>query len=123
MHYETKIAILGGGVTGLCAAHYLSERYGRDAVLVLEASDYLGGTTRTDAADGLLLDWGPNGFLDREPLTLQWVDDLGLSDKLVRADESAARRFIMKNDELVEILPPPKFLLTPLLSLPGRARW
>ncbi|GMV93601.1 MAG: protoporphyrinogen oxidase [Candidatus Hydrogenedentota bacterium] len=122
MHYDTKIAILGGGVTGLCAAHYLAERYGRDAVLLLEASDYPGGTTRTDAADGFLLDWGPNGFLDREPLTLQWVDDLGLSDKLVRADESAARRFIMKNDALVEILPPPKFLLTPLLSLPGRAR-
>jgi len=84
--------------------------------------DYAGGTTRTDSSDGFLLDWGPNGFLDREPATLQWVDDLGLSDKLVRADESAARRFILKNDELVEVLPPPKFLLTPLLSLSGRAR-
>jgi oxygen-dependent protoporphyrinogen oxidase len=122
MHHETKIAILGGGVTGLCAAHYLSTSYGRDNVLLLEASDYIGGTTRTDAVDGFLLDWGPNGFLDREPLTLQWVDDLGVTKEVVRADESAARRYILKNGELVEVLPPPKFLLTPLLSLPGRAR-
>jgi oxygen-dependent protoporphyrinogen oxidase len=122
MHHETKIAILGGGVTGLCAAHYLANTFGRDQVLLLEASDYAGGTTRTDSSDGFLLDWGPNGFLDREPATLQWVDDLGLSGKLVRADVSAARRFIMKSDELVEILPPPRFLLTPLLSLRGRAR-
>ncbi len=122
MHHETKIAVLGGGVTGLCTAHYLAKAYGRDAVLLLEASDYVGGTTRTDAVDGFLLDWGPNGFLDREPLTLEWVEELGLTGQLVRADESAARRFIMKNDKLVEILPPPKFLLTSLLSLPGRAR-
>jgi len=122
MHHDTKIAILGGGVTGLCVAHYLIQSYGREQVLLVEASDYVGGTTRTDAVDGCLLDWGPNGFLDREPLTLQWVEDLGLTEKLVRADESAARRFILKNDALVEILPPPKFLLTPLLSLSGRAR-
>jgi oxygen-dependent protoporphyrinogen oxidase len=122
MRHETKIAILGGGVTGLCAAHYLANAFGRDQVLLLEASDYAGGTTRTDSSDGFLLDWGPNGFLDREPATLQWVDDLGLSDKLVRADESAARRFILKGSDLVEVLPPPKFLLTPLLSLSGRAR-
>ncbi|MBM3288984.1 MAG: FAD-dependent oxidoreductase, partial [Candidatus Hydrogenedentes bacterium] len=75
MKYETNVAVLGAGVTGMCAAHYLGERFGRESVLVLEASEFAGGTTRTDAADGFRLDWGPNGFLDREPLTLKWVDD------------------------------------------------
>lgn len=122
MRFEAKVAVLGGGVTGLCAAHHLSEAYGRTSILLLESGANAGGTAQTEAVDGFLLDWGPNGFLDREPLTLKWVEDLGLSPDLVRADAAAARRFIVKDNRLVEILPPPKFLLTPLLSVRGRAR-
>lgn len=122
MTYETKVAILGAGVTGMCAAHYLSELLGRESVLVLDASPSPGGTTRTECIDGFRLDWGPNGFLDREPLTLKWVDDLGLTDLLVRANEAAAKRFILKNGNLVEIKPPPAFMISPLLSVSGRLR-
>lgn len=122
MTYETRVAILGAGVTGMCAAHYLSELLGRESVLVLEASQVPGGTTRTEVVDGFRLDWGPNGFLDREPLTLKWVDDLGLTDSLVRSNEAAAKRFILKNGNLVEIKPPPAFLFSPLLSVSGRMR-
>ncbi|MCC6793749.1 MAG: protoporphyrinogen oxidase [Candidatus Hydrogenedentes bacterium] len=122
MTYETKVAILGAGVTGMCAAHYLSELLGRESVLVLEAAQSPGGTTRTECIDGFRLDWGPNGFLDREPLTLKWVDDLGLTDSLVRANEAAAKRFILKNGNLVEIKPPPAFMFSPLLSVAGRMR-
>lgn len=122
MTYETKVVVLGGGVTGMCAAHYLRELLGRENVLVLEPSGVSGGTTRTERVDGYRLDWGPNGFLDRQPLTLKWVDDLGLTDELVRANEAAAKRFILKNGQLVEIKPPPAFLLSPLLSVGGRLR-
>ncbi|MDZ4860412.1 MAG: protoporphyrinogen oxidase [Candidatus Hydrogenedentes bacterium] len=122
MRYECKALVLGGGITGLCAAHYLSEFFGRTRVLLLEAANATGGAARTDIVDGFCLDWGPNGFLDREPLTLKWIDELGLSGELVRADESAARRFILKNNALIEIRKPPAFLLSPLLSLSGRLR-
>jgi len=120
---QVEVAVVGGGVTGLCAAHYLAEAFGRDRILLVEASDYVGGQTRTEHADGFSCDWGPNGFLDREPATLQWIDDIGLTSELQRANEAAAHRFILKNDELVEVpLSPPKFLTSPLLSVKGRAR-
>jgi oxygen-dependent protoporphyrinogen oxidase len=123
MAEQTRIAIIGGGVTGLCAAHYLSEAYGAENVLLIEASDQLGGQTRTTHADGFSCDWGPNGFLDREPLTLQWVADLGAEKDLIRANESSAHRFILRDNKLIEVpLSPPKFLTSPLLSLRGRAR-
>lgn len=122
MAEETKVAILGGGVTGLCAAFYLAKAYGRDGVLLLEASDYVGGHTRTEHVDGFLCDRGSNGFLNREPLTLQWVENLGLSDRLRTANEAAAHRFILKNERLMEVIGPPKFLLTSLLSVRGRLR-
>jgi len=122
VHEEVRVAILGGGVTGLCAAHHLTKAFGADSVLLLEGSDYVGGHTRTDHLDGYSCDWGPNGFLNREPLTLQWVDELGLTPELISANEAAAHRFILKNDQLIEIVGPPKFLLQPLLSVAGRAR-
>ena len=122
MHEDVRVAIVGGGVTGLCAAHHLSKAFGPDAVLLLEGSEYVGGHTRTDHTEGFSCDWGPNGFLNREPLTLQWVDELGLTPELVSANEAAAHRFILKDDRLIEIVGPPKFLLAPLLSVAGRAR-
>ncbi len=117
-----KSIVLGGGMTGLCAAFYLAKAHGPERVLLLEAADTVGGAARTDCVDGFVSDWGPNGFLDKEPLTLKWVGDLGLADQLVRANEKAARRFIYKKGRLYEVKPPPAFLASPLLSLSGRAR-
>jgi oxygen-dependent protoporphyrinogen oxidase len=118
-----RVVVVGGGVTGLCAAFYLSQKYGKDQVLLLEADDRLGGQTRTTRENGFVCDWGPNGFLDRESLTLKWAEDLGLTNELVRADEAAAHRFILRDGQLREIpLSPPKFLTSPILSLPGRLR-
>ena len=114
--------IVGAGASGLCAAFYRMGQLGSDNVALLESSDYAGGHMRTDSVEGFLCDWGPNGFLDREPLTLEWVHALGLDGELIQAQEAAARRFIVKNGELVELVPPPKFLMAPILSLPGRAR-
>ncbi|GMW03632.1 MAG: hypothetical protein AMXMBFR84_47660 [Candidatus Hydrogenedentota bacterium] len=122
MPSEYQAVVIGGGVTGLCTAFYLQRRLGAGAVAVLEANTNPGGTARTDAVDGFLCDWGPNGFLDREPRTLQWMDDLGLSSDLIKANALAAKRFIMKDGRLIEIAGPPKFFVSPLLSIPGRLR-
>src|SRR5690606_8568172 len=111
-----------GGVTGLCAAYYLQREFGQGKVALLEAAPSPGGTARTDATEGFLCDWGPNGFLDREPRTLEWVNDLGLGSDLIQANTLAARRFIVKDNRLVEIVGPPRFFTSPLLSVPGRMR-
>jgi len=91
-------------------------------VLVLEAAGHPGGTTGSDKEGGFLCDWGSNGFLDREPLTLAWAEELGLGKELVRANAASARRFVYRNGRLHEIVPPPRFFLSPLLTLRGRLR-
>ena len=122
MLHTCQLAIVGGGVTGLRAAHLAAQRIPADEILLIEGSDYIGGHTRTDQIEGWSCDWGPNGFLDREPKTLEWVDELGLTDQLVRSNEAAAHRFILRKGRLVEIVGPPKFFMQPLLSIPGRLR-
>jgi oxygen-dependent protoporphyrinogen oxidase len=119
---SVQTIIIGGGITGLCTGNLLLEQDSEASFILLEAADDPGGTARTDAAEGFTCDWGPNGFLDREPLTLEWIEGLGLSGDLIRANEAAARRFIYKSGALHEILPPPGFLFSPLLSVAGRAR-
>ncbi|MDP7639385.1 MAG: protoporphyrinogen oxidase [Candidatus Hydrogenedentes bacterium] len=122
MKNEVEVAVIGAGVSGLCAATLLAESLGDDAVVLIEASDTAGGYARTDVNEGFLCDRGPNGFLDKEPLIFTWINKLGIYDQLVRANEAAEKRFILKNNHLVLMRPPPAFLLSTLLSVKGRAR-
>lgn len=117
---EYKVVVLGGGVTGLCAANLLSYQYRPQNVMLLEAGNHFGGTAVTEALQGFTCDLGPNGYLDKEPLMKKWVRDLGLLPRTVKANESAAHRFIMKGGKLVEVKPPPAFLFSNLLSVGGR---
>lgn len=114
--------VIGGGIAGLACAHRLMTRLGRERVKLLEASDYLGGHVRTTREAGYQLDWGPNGFLDREPKMLEWVRQLGLDGELIQANQAAARRFLMLQGRLIELAGPPRFFTSPLLSAAGRAR-
>ena len=116
------VAVIGGGITGLCAGWHAVQRWGNDSVRVLEAGEGPGGTTRSDREGGYILDWGPNGFLDREPATLEWLEALGAAPLLRRADESAAKRCIFRNGRLHLVAGPPAFFLSPLLSTMGRLR-
>ena len=120
-HYD--VVIVGGGISGLSALHFLRNRFPALSVRLLEAEDRLGGTIGTDRIDGYSLDWGPNGFLDREPLTLQLCRELGLSGSLERANSNVSKRFILRGGKLREVpMSPPKFITSDILSLPGRLR-
>lgn len=75
------VAVVGGGIAGLAAAHELADVPGV-TVTVLEASDRLGGKVRTEPFDGTALDTGPDAFLARRPEAVQLCHELGLSDRL-----------------------------------------
>ncbi len=119
-----RIAIIGGGIAGLAAGFYIRKKYGDDVELkIYEKENRLGGTIGVTCEDGFIIDWGPNGFLDREPLTLEFIDQIGLKDQLLPADIKSERRFILRNRKLWEISANPrKFMTSGLLSLRGRAR-
>lgn len=65
MKKNAEVIIIGAGLAGLTAAKLLKEA-GR-SVLVLEASDGVGGRVRTDEIDGYLLDRGFQVFLTAYP--------------------------------------------------------
>ena len=91
---DKEVVIIGAGVSGLCTGHYLVQALGKRSLVMLEAGPGPGGTTGSDIVNGYILDWGSNGFLNREPLTLSWAEDLGLAPYTIKANTAAAKRFI-----------------------------
>ncbi|MBI5266221.1 MAG: protoporphyrinogen oxidase [candidate division Zixibacteria bacterium] len=117
------LLIIGGGISGLSALHFTRTRAPHLSVHLLEADSRLGGTIGTDHINGYSFDWGPNGFLDRLPLTLQLCDELGLSTQLERANANVSNRFILRGGRLRPVpLSPPAFLKSDILSWPGKLR-
>ncbi len=115
--------IIGGGISGLTVAHASGLVKQPGKCELWECTGRLGGTIGTDRVDGYSVDWGPNGFLDREPLTLQLVDELGLRDCLEPANPKSEKRFIVKNGRLHPVpFSPGKMLSTGLLSPLEKAR-
>jgi oxygen-dependent protoporphyrinogen oxidase len=77
-----RVAVAGGGITGLTAALRLADA-GHD-VVVVERDDRFGGKIRTSPFAGLAaVDEGPDAFLARVPWGLELCRELGLGDQLV----------------------------------------
>jgi len=123
----TRIAIIGAGISGLATAHAVerlaAERGLEVAVTVLEKESRTGGKIWSIKEEGFLCEWGPNGFLDSKPMTLELCERLGISDQLARSNDNARKRFIYSQGELHR-LPEngPMFLKSKLISWPGKLR-
>jgi oxygen-dependent protoporphyrinogen oxidase len=117
----SRIAVVGGGIAGLTAAHRLS---GVHEVVVFERETTAGGKIRSqNIAGGFLFEWGPSGFLASAEAVQSLIDELGLRDVLTPASEAAKKRFIYWNGAL-HALPakPPEALKMTILSPLGKLR-
>lgn len=119
----TRVAIVGGGVAGLAAAHALRAQAPETDIVVLEGRDRVGGHVRTEIVDGYICESGPDGFLDNAPQTLALVDSLGLTPKLLPSRDEARRRYIFRRGRLHEVpLSPGAFITSGLLSIGSKLR-
>jgi oxygen-dependent protoporphyrinogen oxidase len=84
----TRVAVVGGGISGLAAAHALTAD-GLD-VIVIESSQVVGGKLRTSEVAGVPVDEGAEMFLQRVPEALDVVATLGRSDELVAPRTTSA---------------------------------
>lgn len=78
-----RVAVVGGGISGLAAAYRLRTLLGPAAEIVLiEGSRRLGGALRTVELGGVALDVGAEAFLLRRPEAHTLVEELGLGGQL-----------------------------------------
>lgn len=118
---KKSIIIIGAGISGLGAAYWLNKD-GYDVIL-LEKSGDVGGTMDTVFHDKFLFDRGPNSGLETTPLIRTLVDETGLSDEMIYANEAGNKRYILRYNELHALpMSPGTFLKTNLFSTKAKLR-
>lgn len=79
-----RVAIVGAGITGLSAMHYLLKDGTDLTVDLYEASDRAGGKVNTHIRDGYTIELGPESYLARKEVMTELAEEVGLGDTLVR---------------------------------------
>ena len=129
------VVIIGGGITGLAAAHRVIERsreMGQQVDLtILEAGPRVGGIVQTHERDGFLLESGPDSFISEKPAGVKLAKRLGLESHLIETNEDYRRSFVVRQGRLLPVpqgfhlLAPSRlwpFLRSDIFSWPGKAR-
>lgn len=101
-----RVAVIGGGISGLTTAFLLGKK-GVD-VTVYESADAVGGNVQTVSVNGYTIEQGPNSLL-RSPAMIKLIRLLGLEDKVLPADPSAKKRYIL-NGKKLEAMGPKSFV-------------
>jgi protoporphyrinogen/coproporphyrinogen III oxidase len=116
----TRIAILGGGISGLSAAFALEQqrRSGVDVDYMLyESSTRLGGVLRTESIDGCIVEAGPDSFLTEKPWAADLCLALGLADQLIGSCDADRKTYILTKGRLV-VMPDGLMFMVPTKILP-----
>ena len=81
------VLVIGGGITGLSTMHVLQKwktETGSDVRLVLvEASDVLGGKVRTIKENGFVMESGADSIVARKANALSFIEELDLESEVV----------------------------------------
>ncbi|PTX59978.1 oxygen-dependent protoporphyrinogen oxidase [Melghirimyces profundicolus] len=100
-----RVAVVGGGITGLSAAFYLQKEAKERSIpldlVLVESEKRLGGKIRTEHRGGFIMEQGPDSFLARKPSAKQLAVDLGLEKELVH--NRAGQAYILHQGELLPI--------------------
>jgi protoporphyrinogen/coproporphyrinogen III oxidase len=114
-------AVVGGGITGLAAAHTLA-RAGHP-VRLFEAGQVLGGPLQSELTDGWLVEAGPNSLQESSAELSALLTELGLDAEKVYAQPEAKNRYILRGGQPVAApASPPALLSSKLFSWRAKLR-
>jgi oxygen-dependent protoporphyrinogen oxidase len=127
----SRVAILGGGISGLAAAHRLTEIAPQCEVRLFEAQERLGGILQTIRRGDYLIERSADMFTTREPWALDLCKRVALADELIETDQRFRKALIVFRGKLYpvpegfQLLTPSKLwpmAASPLLSTTGKLR-
>ncbi|NOZ87605.1 MAG: protoporphyrinogen oxidase [Deltaproteobacteria bacterium] len=122
-----RIAVLGGGISGLATAFRIDQGLKKAGtsydLVILEQACRPCGKIQSEKIGDFIVESGPNGFLDNEPATDRLVKDLGIENRLIPSRPEGQKRYLLSKGKLTALPGSPlSFLLSPLLTLKGKAR-
>jgi oxygen-dependent protoporphyrinogen oxidase len=126
-----SVAVVGGGISGLAAAHRLLELDPSLEVTLYEAGPTLGGVLQTRREADYLLELAADTFITNVPWASGLCERVGLTDRMRSTNEAHRRAMVVRQGKLYPV--PEGFMLmapsqlwpvltSPILSLPGKLR-
>ena len=115
-----RIAIIGGGISGLSAAFYLGKARAGGAEVeysLFESGQRLGGCLSSDHIEGCLVEAGPDSFLTEKPWAVALCKELGLGDQLIGSNDSQRKTYIVVKGKLV-VIPDGLMFMVPTRLVP-----
>ena len=86
-----RVVVVGGGIAGLAAAHAVRRERPDVEVVVLEASDRVGGKLRLGEVAGVTVDLGAESILNRRPEGVDLAREAGLGSWITHPATTEAR--------------------------------
>ncbi|KAF9564531.1 protoporphyrinogen oxidase [Agrocybe pediades] len=90
----TRIAVLGGGLTGQSSAFHLSRKFPNSKVVLVEKQSRLGGWVRSERVQlpqgSLVLEAGPRSLRPNSKSVLELIHLLNLKDQVITVPKTAA---------------------------------
>lgn len=105
----SRVAVVGGGIAGLAAAHRLREVAPTVEVVLLEAADRVGGDIATEHAGGFTIEAGADAFLTEKPWALALCERIDLTGGIVGTNPGDRRTWVVHRGALAPL--PEGFLL------------
>ncbi len=100
---DCTIGVIGGGISGLAAAHRILELQPEAKVLLLEASDRLGGILHSERHEGFLIEAGADNFITTPPYAVDFCKRIGFDTELIETNDSYRRAFVVSKGTLQPI--------------------
>lgn len=95
-----RIAIIGGGLSGLSAAWQLTRNLQAEFTL-FEASPRLGGIIETIRRDGFTIECGPDSWVTEKPWARDLAVELGLESELISSNDQQRVTYLFRNNQLI----------------------
>jgi protoporphyrinogen/coproporphyrinogen III oxidase len=101
---KKRILILGGGISGLTLAYYLSRKKDLFDIHLIEQSNRMGGWIDSDATTGFFFEKGPRIFPgSRSAAFLSLAKDIGMENELIESNPDGHGRYLWKNGKLRKV--------------------
>jgi len=95
-----RIAIIGGGLSGVATAYQLAQE-GNAEFTLFEAAARLGGIVETVRRDGFIIECGPDSWVTEKPWARELAIELGLEAEIIASNDHQRRTYLLEDKRLI----------------------
>jgi oxygen-dependent protoporphyrinogen oxidase len=98
-----KVAIIGGGISGLACAYYLQRGAPDRRIDSVVFDPTPGGLIGTVNIEGCILETGPESWLAAKPWAEQLIRELGMGDQIAGSNDAQRRTYVLRDGRFVTL--------------------